>query len=141
MSDDKRLVRALEKYFVNPSNIKYILTKTEGPSQSLKVYNMLCAVKDRRFASRDGVLINAINMLKNDALLWSHPTFQAEILKIDEENEFLIRPYEVSDGALTCRKCSCTKIFSYTKQTRSIDEPITVFAKCSECGNRWSEGS
>lgn len=137
-----KVAAAIEKYFQNPLNVEYILDKTKGPNQSLKVYNMLGAVErttaDGRPESR---LSTAVSMLKNDELLWNHSTWKMELLKIDEENEFLTCPYEVSEGVLTCRKCRSNKIFSYTKQTRSIDEPMTVFAKCSECGNRWSEGS
>jgi transcription factor S len=38
-----------------------------------------------------------------------------------------------------CEKCDCEECFYWTKQTRSGDEPETVFYKCVKCGNTWRE--
>jgi len=40
-------------------------------------------------------------------------------------------------GEFTCRKCKGTKTTHYAMQTRSSDEPMTVFVGCLTCGNRW----
>jgi len=37
----------------------------------------------------------------------------------------------------TCGRCKSTKTTSTQKQTRSADEPMTVFVFCINCGNRW----
>lgn len=37
----------------------------------------------------------------------------------------------------TCKRCNSTKTTSTQKQTRSADEPMTVFVFCMNCGNRW----
>ena len=37
----------------------------------------------------------------------------------------------------TCFRCKSTKTTSTQKQTRSADEPMTVFVLCMNCGNRW----
>lgn len=42
-------------------------------------------------------------------------------------------------GEFTCRKCKSTKTTHYQMQTRSADEPMTVFISCLKCGNRWRE--
>jgi DNA-directed RNA polymerase subunit M/transcription elongation factor TFIIS len=36
-----------------------------------------------------------------------------------------------------CRKCHSRKTTYYQMQTRSADEPMTVFVSCLECGTRW----
>jgi len=40
-------------------------------------------------------------------------------------------------GEFTCKKCKGTKTSHYSLQTRSADEPMTVFVCCLTCGNRW----
>ena len=37
----------------------------------------------------------------------------------------------------TCGRCKSIKTTSTQKQTRSADEPMTVFVLCKNCGNRW----
>lgn len=37
----------------------------------------------------------------------------------------------------TCGRCKSIKTTSTQKQTRSADEPMTVFVFCMNCGNRW----
>lgn len=36
-----------------------------------------------------------------------------------------------------CGKCKERKCTYYQMQTRSADEPMTVFVRCTVCGNRW----
>lgn len=42
-------------------------------------------------------------------------------------------------GEFVCRKCKGTKCTHYSMQTRSSDEPMTVFVCCLTCGKRWRE--
>ena len=44
---------------------------------------------------------------------------------------------EASTDTFTCRKCKSKKCVYYAMQTRSSDEPTTLFVTCIECGNRW----
>ena len=48
-------------------------------------------------------------------------------------------PENMPDGMLTCGKCKSRKTSYYEMQTRSADEPMTVFAKCHVCGSRWKQ--
>ena len=36
-----------------------------------------------------------------------------------------------------CGKCKQRKTTYYTQQTRSADEPETIFIRCANCGNQW----
>lgn len=40
-------------------------------------------------------------------------------------------------GEFTCRRCGQNKTTHYSLQTRSADEPMTVFVTCLTCSNRW----
>jgi transcription elongation factor S-II len=43
----------------------------------------------------------------------------------------------LSASLFTCSRCKSTKTTSTQKQTRSADEPMTVFVLCMNCGKRW----
>lgn len=42
-------------------------------------------------------------------------------------------------GSFQCRRCKGVKTSHYAKQTRSSDEPMTMFITCETCGLRWKE--
>ncbi len=44
---------------------------------------------------------------------------------------------EASTDLFTCRKCKSKKCTYYALQTRSADEPMTIFVTCLSCGCRW----
>ena len=39
---------------------------------------------------------------------------------------------------IKCRRCGSGDVDTDAKQLRSADEPMTVFASCNKCGNRWT---
>lgn len=45
----------------------------------------------------------------------------------------------VPEGILQCGRCKSKRVVWYQMQTRSADEPMTVFANCSECGKHWRQ--
>lgn len=46
-------------------------------------------------------------------------------------------PLDREDGMFKCNKCKSQKTSYYQMQTRSADEPMTVFITCHNCYNRW----
>jgi hypothetical protein len=46
---------------------------------------------------------------------------------------------DAPDGLLQCRRCGSKKTAYVQMQTRSADEPSTIFANCIACGNRWRQ--
>lgn len=42
------------------------------------------------------------------------------------------------EGVFTCERCGSQRVFAFSKQVRSADEGMSVFAKCSECKHRWT---
>lgn len=44
---------------------------------------------------------------------------------------------EAATDTFTCRKCKSKKCTYYQMQTRSADEPMTIFVTCIDCGNRF----
>lgn len=70
------------------------------------------------------------------------PTWIAEQKKAADkllDDKIFIRTVDTNQetDTLECPKCHGFKAKFYEKQTRSADEPMTVFARCMLCGARW----
>jgi transcription elongation factor S-II len=85
-----------------------------------------------------------IENIKNGNLGWSHPAFKHMQNMIDEQNDFIENPFAVEEGVLECKArdkngivCGSKRVFSYQRQVRSADEPMTTFASCCQCGTKW----
>ena len=48
----------------------------------------------------------------------------------------ILRKDRAAEGILEC-KCSSRKIISAQVQSRSRDEGMPIYSKCSVCGKRW----
>lgn len=55
---------------------------------------------------------------------------------IRDKNKFE-QNIEAATDTFTCKKCRSNKCTYYQMQTRSADEPMTIFVTCIDCGNRW----
>ena len=121
--------------------------ETESPKIHKKIYkalikckgdplqNIYCIAYDlKRGISTDKIL----SCLKDKKILWKDPSFNNYKQKIQEQDEFIENPFEVEEGVLECR-CGSKRVFSYSKQTRSSDEPCTVFAQCMACKKQWTQ--
>jgi len=53
-----------------------------------------------------------------------------------DKNKFETNISAATD-TFTCRKCKGNQCTYYQMQTRSADEPMTIFVQCIPCGNRW----
>ncbi len=85
-----------------------------------------------------------IENIKNGNLGWRHPAFKQMQNMIEEQNDFIENPFEVEEGVLECKArdkngivCGSKRVFSYQRQVRSADEPMTTFASCCQCGTKW----
>ena len=55
----------------------------------------------------------------------------------DMRKEYLKREIQQQDGFFKCGRCKSMKTTYYEMQTRSADEPMTVFVSCLNCGRNW----
>jgi DNA-directed RNA polymerase subunit M/transcription elongation factor TFIIS len=74
--------------------------------------------------------------IKSDKFNWDQPAYKEMRLRLQEQDDFIENPFVVEEGIFEC-KCGSRRVFSYTKQCRSSDEPESVFAQCMACDNRW----
>ena len=95
-----------------------------------KLRQLMCNFKSNE-GLRSAVLHGALGLEK---LL----DMTAEQLASDEVSASLgIDPNE--GGLFRCGKCKSNKTQNHQMQTRSADEPMTVFLACMDCGNRWKQ--
>jgi DNA-directed RNA polymerase subunit M/transcription elongation factor TFIIS len=76
--------------------------------------------------------------LKKGKIGWKAPEYDTVASKLQEHDEYIVKPFDVVDGVVTCPKCSSSKTWSIQKQLRSGDEGMTTLSRCVECGNHWS---
>ncbi len=69
-------------------------------------------------------------------ILKHHPDMKNTERSLLMEMRALTEAPEVAEGIYRCNKCRSWKTLSNSKQTRSADEPMTVFITCTECGNK-----
>mmetsp|Transcript_14275 Transcript_14275/g.45749 ORF Transcript_14275/g.45749 Transcript_14275/m.45749 type:complete len:173 (-) Transcript_14275:432-950(-) len=60
---------------------------------------------------------------------------------LDDHREEIMKAVgiNIEGGMFKCGRCGSSKTTHYQKQTRSADEPMTVFIQCTKCPNRWRQ--
>jgi transcription elongation factor S-II len=133
------------------------LSKGKKQSYQDKVRSLIFNLKKNTFLREDVILGNTsaetlVKMSKQQlATAEKSKERNATVEKLrgsrrldwEEANEDKINEMCGIDGELlqaslfTCGRCKSIKTTSTQKQTRSADEPMTVFVLCLNCGNRW----
>jgi transcription elongation factor S-II len=62
------------------------------------------------------------------------PLIEAKMKR--DKNKFEVN-MSASTDAFVCKKCKKNECTYYQMQTRSADEPMTVFVNCLNCGHKW----
>lgn len=78
-----------------------------------------------------------LDVLKRGKVGWEHSSYDTAIAVLAEQDDFIQHPFQVEEGVLEC-KCGSRKVFSFSKQTRSADEPMTTYAECVTCNSKWT---
>ena len=58
---------------------------------------------------------------------------------IEQWRKYWNTEHESSKGMYTCKCCKSSHTVFNAVQTRSADEPMTIFITCLACDNRWKE--
>jgi transcription elongation factor S-II len=57
--------------------------------------------------------------------------------KIKRDASKFVNNIQASTDMFTCKKCRSKRCTYYELQTRSADEPATIFVTCLDCGKHW----
>lgn len=68
-----------------------------------------------------------------------HPELWKELIerKMKRDESKMNQRVEASTDMFTCKKCKSKRCTYYELQTRSADEPATIFVTCLDCGKNW----
>jgi transcription elongation factor S-II len=147
ISMDHHVATNLEKgiynYAIQESNFKKIVKKWENPAFS-QLY--LDRLKTVYVNLKNSALLGALQkgeIAPQTLAFMTHQEFAPEKWKdlLDQKMKRDIAKYdkkiEASTDMFTCKKCHSKKCTYYELQTRSADEPATIFVTCLDCGKHW----
>lgn len=120
--------------------------KQTNPKYKAQVRSRVFNLKDKKNPSlRENVLCGVIKPEKL-AVMTSEEMASDEIKKQREkfvkegiDASLLTIKKGTTTHLLKCGRCKKSNCTYHEMQTRSADEPMTVFVLCNECGNRWKQ--
>lgn len=78
------------------------------------------------------------DVIKQGKLGWEHISFSNIKQSQQEQDDYILNPFEAEEGVVECKKCGSSKVYSVSVQTRAADEPMTTMAQCTMCKTKWS---
>ena len=147
--NDETVAQNLEKgiynYAIKESNSKKIVKKWENPHfaqlytdrlrtiyLNLKNEELLAQIKSRE------ILPQTIAFMTHQEFKPDHWRSLIE-KKIKRDASKYTNNIEASTDMFTCKKCRSKKCTYYELQTRSADEPATLYISCLDCGTHWKK--
>jgi len=150
---DENITENIEKgiynYSIKEATKKNLVRKWTNPrfriiyiSKARSIYSNLddkSYIKNNRLLTR---LLDGEFLPHQIAFMNCQHTFPENWKKlIDEKYKRDKILFEIDSGGATdefkCKRCKQRKCTYYELQTRSADEPMTVFVTCLNCGKRW----
>lgn len=124
-------------YFLSKKDINNIEKIIFSNTKNIKQYNdLLYEIIGEIILGKN--LKDIILNINNGYFSWNNKLYKNIKHNISEQNDFIENPFEVEEGVIECNKCGSKRVFSYSKQTRGADEPMTTFAQCVSCKSSWS---
>jgi DNA-directed RNA polymerase subunit M/transcription elongation factor TFIIS len=93
------------------------------------------------FTDQDKVEKYIREVLIKGELGWNHKTFKTFKKTQQEQDDYILNPFEAEEGVVQCKKCKSWKVYSISVQTRAADEPMTTVSQCTVCKTRWSQNA
>ena len=122
-------INIFDKY-VNEYCIKNFTEENIDINYKLILYNLINDIQNGKN------LKYLLDDIKINKLIWNHEFYNDMILEENEQNNFIETPFEIEEGVLEC-DCGSKRVFSYQKQSRSADEPMSTYATCMSCKKQW----
>jgi transcription elongation factor S-II len=122
--------RKIIKKWENPHFVQLYVDRLRSIYVNLKNPDLLSQVKNKE-------------IIPQTLAFMSHQEMNPEIwrklieLKIKRDANKYNNTAQASTDMFTCKKCRGKRCTYYELQTRSADEPATIFVTCLDCGKNW----
>lgn len=137
------LEKGIFNYTIKEANAKKIIKKWENPYftqlymdrlrtvyLNLKNTDLLAQVKNKEIAPQ------SLAFMTHQEMNPDHWRKMIE-MKIKRDANKYTTNIQASTDIFTCKKCRGKRCTYYELQTRSADEPATIFVTCLDCGKNW----
>jgi transcription elongation factor S-II len=137
------LEKGVYNYTIKEANIRKIVKKWENPAfaqlyldrlrsiyNNLKNEDLLTQIKQNEITPQ------SIAFMTHQEMNPSHWRIFIE-RKMKRDTSKYTSNIEASTDMFTCKKCKSKRCTYYELQTRSADEPATIFVTCLDCGKHW----
>jgi len=137
------LEKGVFNYTIKESNTRKIVKKWENPAFSqlyldrlrsiyinLKNDDLIQQIKQKE------ILPQSIAFMTHQELNPAHWKVFID-RKIKRDASKYSNNIQASTDMFTCKKCKSKRCTYYELQTRSADEPATIFVTCLDCGKHW----
>jgi DNA-directed RNA polymerase subunit M/transcription elongation factor TFIIS len=139
------LEKGVFNYAIQEATYKKIIKKWENPSfvqlytdrlrtiyMNLKNENIVFQLKSKELTPHTFAFMTHQEM---NTKHWEKLIEKKQIL---DKNKYTTN-IEASTNLFTCKKCKSKRCTYYTLQTRSCDEPETIFITCLDCGKNFKK--
>lgn len=135
--------RGVFNYSIKEANSKKIIKKWENP-RFVQIYldrlrSIYINLKNPEFLNQiknKEILPQSIAFMTHQEMNTSHWRVLIEQKMIRDANKYTT-DIQASTDMFTCKKCKSKRCTYYELQTRSADEPATIFITCLDCGKNW----
>lgn len=137
------LEKGVFNYAIKEANNKKLIKKWDNPS-FVQVYldhlrSIYINLKNPMIVEKiktDEILPQTLAFMTHQEMNPTHWKEQLE-LKAKRDIAKFTNNIKASTDMFTCKKCKSKKCTYYELQTRSADEPATIFVTCLDCGKNW----
>jgi DNA-directed RNA polymerase subunit M/transcription elongation factor TFIIS len=130
--------RGIRRHWENPDfaeTYKIIARRTVSnldPTAYVKNGRLLARLKEGEFPAHSIPFMTALEMYPENWQELSDEQMKRETTALEGSNE------EGCD-LFKCRRCGKSRTRYWEMQTRSADEPMTIFIRCLNCGKEWRQ--
>jgi transcription elongation factor S-II len=122
--------RKIVKKWENPAFVQLYMDKLRSVFLNMKNEDLLHAIREGEIATQTVAFMTHQEM---DPVRWK-PLLERKRAK---DASKVTSNVQASTDMYTCKKCRSKRCTYYELQTRSADEPTTIFITCLDCGKNW----